>query len=192
MKENENQQVNKKENIRFFNAKNLGGTLQEVAVDILKCNGQDIESRWFHSKNDADLFIWNDYRKNILKQQVIYYGQVIEWNLIEGLRTGVLIEDENSQQMGSSPLIQYDLTPQRHAVTQSVELIGCIPGLSNEVKTQIIYNFTQATRLVDMKPADILFRYGKNKTSPPQRDLGFSLMRRVWSSVLKYLIKSND
>lgn len=169
-----------------FNAKDLGNSLEEVAVEVIKSEGHDIESRWFHSRKDADFFIWCDYRKNIVKQQVTYYGQVIEWNIIEGLRTGFLIEDEKSQKMGSSPIVQYDLVLQPHAVAQGVEVIHHILGLSEEIKNQVIYNFTQAPRLSSLKPEEILSRYGRRQTNKT------SLMRRVWQRVLKYLIKSKD
>lgn len=144
MKENANQQANKPTPVEVFNAKILGSSLQEVAVEFIKSEGLEIESRWFHSKKDADFFIWSDHRKNIVKQQVTYYGQVIEWNIIDGLRTGVLVEDEKSQQMGSSPIIQYDLTPQFHTVTQCIQLIHFIPNLLDTTKSQVIYNFTQS------------------------------------------------
>ncbi|OFZ18135.1 MAG: hypothetical protein A2Z20_06225 [Bdellovibrionales bacterium RBG_16_40_8] len=130
-----------KYSIIIFNAKEIGLSLKEVAVEVIKSESSEIESRWFHSKKDADLFIWKDKNKNIIKQQVTFFGQLIEWNIAEGLRTGLLIEDEISQKMGSSPLIKFDVKPQKPAVDQGVDIVEHVPGLSNDEKIRIIENF---------------------------------------------------
>lgn len=125
----------------LFNAKDIGASLKEVAVDVIKREGENIESRWYHSPKDADLFFWRNDRGSIIKQQVTYYGQLTEWSLIEGLRTGLLIEDETSQKISSSPLIRYDSRPQLQAVAQSIEIVENITSLSLDDRAKIIQNF---------------------------------------------------
>jgi hypothetical protein len=156
---NENQPKNN-EYVKTFNAKDLGQSLREVAVDVIRRDDKDIESRWFHSNKDADLFIWSDEKKNILKQQVTFYGQVVEWNVVEGLRTGLLIEDETSQGMSASPLIRYDISPQKHTIEQSIDIVGHIGGLSSLDKSQVIINFTKASIFSELSPEEILKRFG--------------------------------
>lgn len=144
----------------MFNAKELGRSLREVAVDVMQKENRNIESHWFHSNKDADMFIWKDENKNIIKQQVTFYGQLIEWNVLEGVRTGLLIEDEASQKMGSSPLIRYDHMPQQHGIEQGVDIISHVQGISDSDKLQIIENFTKSPHFNQMTSEEIIRRYG--------------------------------
>ncbi len=164
MSDNESPQQNNQpsiaEAVKMFNAKELGRSLREVAVDMMKNENRNIESHWFHSSKDADMFIWKDESKNIIKQQVTFYGQLIEWNVLEGVRTGLLVEDEASQKMGSSPLIRYDQRPQQHGIEQGVDIVSHVQGLSDGDKLQIIENFTKSPHFNQMTSEEIIQRYG--------------------------------
>lgn len=173
--------MSKKQAIRMFNAKEIGSSLQEVAAELIKREDQNIESRWFHSNKDADLFIWRDQLKNVIKQQVTYFGQLVEWNVLEGVRTGMLIEDETSQQISASPIIQYDLMPQQHAVSQCIELLGYVPGLTEDDKSQLIHNYMQSPKFADQSPDELIKKYAyANKATPAK---GASVSARIVVSV---------
>lgn len=166
MSGNENQQTIKLA-VRLFDAKEVGRSLTEVAVDIVKNEDKEVESRWFHSSKDADFFIWKDHNKNIIKQQLSFCGQLMEWNIIEGIRTGYIIEDASekaaesvSKKVKSSALIRYDAKLQRQTAEQCIDIVGHIPGLKDQDKIQIINNFTNSPVFSQMLPEDIMKRYG--------------------------------
>ena len=47
---------------------------------------QNVGSHWYHSDQDADIYIWLDEVGNVIKQQVNFVGQVVEWNIVEVLK----------------------------------------------------------------------------------------------------------
>ena len=154
---------------KLFDAKEIGSSLSAVAVEMIQSEGREIESHWFHSKKDADLFFWKDKDKNIIKQQVVFYGQLIEWNIVEGLRTGLLIEDETSQKMGSSPLIRFDDVPQKLTIHQGVRIISHVTTLKPDDKNLLIDNFTKSTSFSDLSPEEAIRRFGKYNVQKPKK-----------------------
>ena len=78
----------------YLNMKDIGGSVKEMGSDMVKTTHQNVISHWYHSDMDADVIIWRDEKQNIIKQQVNLLGQVIEWNIVDGLRTGFVVEIE--------------------------------------------------------------------------------------------------
>ena len=124
--------------VRVFNAKEIGASLKEVAVEITQSDGQNIESRWFHSQNDADVFIWKDQNKKLIKHQVTFLGQVVEWDVFDGLKTGVIIDDESSDKTSGSPLIKFDAELQPQTVWQGIEIMQEMTALKPDDRREII------------------------------------------------------
>jgi hypothetical protein len=135
---------------RHFDPKMLGETLKEVATDFIAGGQGDFISRWFHSSKDADFFVWYDSRKNIIKQQLTFYGQVVEWNVIEGLRTGVIVESESESHMNPSETIFFDQGVQSETVEQGMQLVRHISGLNDIEREQIVRCF----RMREGSPVD--------------------------------------
>lgn len=147
---------------RFFNPEELGQSLKEVATDIIKAAGHDIVSRWFHSSQDADLYIWMDLERNILKQQLSYYGQVVEWNVVEGVRTGHLVVEENDagDRAAGLEFLNFDSKPQIASVEQAVRLLDCITALKDEERKELRENFRRLKSSQIMPPAEMIRRFG--------------------------------
>jgi hypothetical protein len=167
VRESDNPQASKL-SAYFFDARELGQSLKEVATDIIIKEDKEIQSHWYHSKKDADLFIWKDHKHNIIKQQISFYGQLMEWNIIEGVRTGLVIEDEATKLNGCA-LIQYDIDLQMQTARQGIDIVGHIPGLNNQDKIDVINNFITSPIFSQLSPYEILLRYGvpvKVKTKP--------------------------
>ncbi len=141
----------------YFDASALGASLQELAVDVVRGENTDFLSRWFRSKNsDADLFIWFDGEKRIIKAQLCFFGQVVEWNPLSGTRTGVIIEEE----MAASPhngaevtedavseTIRFDEKPQQTAVAQAIHVLVAVTELSETEREILIFNLRESPRL---------------------------------------------
>ncbi|MEK7357481.1 MAG: hypothetical protein AAB250_13600, partial [Bdellovibrionota bacterium] len=93
-----------------FDAAALGSSFQEVAVDVLRAEKTEFMSRWFRaSRGEADLTIWIDSEKRIVKHQLSFFGQVVEWNPIHGTRTGLIVEEESDP--GAGQVYIFDTTP---------------------------------------------------------------------------------
>src|SRR3954462_116810 len=103
----------------LFDPMDLGRSLREVATDVIKAPRRDVISRWFHSAKDADLFIWMDLKRNVIKQQLSFYGQVVEWNVIEGVKTGHVVVEEHQGRDQGSEFLNFDETPQMRAIDQA-------------------------------------------------------------------------
>jgi hypothetical protein len=166
---------------RFFNAEELGKSLKEVATDVIATQGdQKVISRWFHSSKDADLFIWLDSRQNVIKQQLTFFGQVVEWNVIEGVKTGLIVEDETPSNIKSSEIVHFDLTPQKAPLEQAKALLGFISALKDDERQLLVTNFTGIGRSTPVDPQEFVERFGAFlERRPNQARPGF------WQRLLK-------
>jgi len=125
-----------------LNPEKIGPSLEEVSVDYLEVNNQKIKSRWLRGE-EAELFIWTDQYSNIIKQQLSLLGQVVEWNVYDGVRTGLLIEsDLDVEKSKTSELVQFDTSPQGSAIRQAREILKHTQILSASEQDKLILNFT--------------------------------------------------
>jgi hypothetical protein len=136
----------------------LGRSLHEVATDLVVTTHQDVISRWFHSNKDVDLYIWLDKKENVIKQQLSFYGQVVEWNVVEGLKTGLIIEDDEKR---PTEIVQFDTHPQSKPIEQALALLNYITALPERERGKLADNFRQdlaaSTRL---SPEQFIERFG--------------------------------
>ena len=154
----------------FYNAQDLGKSFRAVSVDFIKTESHDIVNHWYHSAKDADLFVWMDSESNIIKQQLSFYGQVIEWNVVEGLKTGCLLENDNleGKQRGSE-IIKFDPLPQKSCLAQAVDLLHHIEVLKQNDRQLLIENFVSTDRtLSKMNPEEFVKKFGKVLEKRPQ------------------------
>lgn len=158
----------------FVNFREIGLSLREMGSDVIKTTHQNVVSRWYHSDADADVILWKDERENIIKQQVNLFGQIIEWNIVEGLKTGFVVETEgpNGQVQAIKPdkpgektktanVVQYDATPSKNSINQAIEIIKHARLISKGDKEILINNFYNAPRIASMDPTDFVNKYGK-------------------------------
>jgi hypothetical protein len=134
-------------NPTFFEPAQAGRSLKEVGIDYLKVESKNITSRWFHSAHDVDLFLWLDEHSQVIKQQVSFCGQIVEWNVLDGLKTGVVIEEEvwsgdgNENKIDQSEIIRFDQRPQKQAIKLAIEVIQNIESLEDFVRGHLLSNF---------------------------------------------------
>lgn len=130
----------------YFEPAQAGKSLREVGVDFLDVENQKITSRWFRSGRDVDLFIWLDAQKKVIKQQMSFCGQIVEWNILDGLKTGVVIEEESLDesdegQKNSSEVIRFDQKPQPQAIRMALEVIQNMEPINQSEKDDLLLNF---------------------------------------------------
>lgn len=135
-----------KSNPLFFEPAQAGRSLKEVGVDYIQVENHNITSRWFHSAHDIDLFIWMDKNQKVIKQQISFCGQIVEWNMLDGLKTGVVIEEElgesNEKKVDSSEIIRFDQNPQKESIRMAVEVIRHIDTLEEVDRSLLLSNFS--------------------------------------------------
>jgi hypothetical protein len=128
-----------------FDAQALGASFEEVAVDVVSGGPTDFISRWFKSsKQDADLTIWVDGESRFVKQQISFYGQVVEWNPIQGTRTGLIVEEETVE---ISEVIRFDSQIQKVAVRQAIEVLAHVRSLPQSDRDSLIFNLRESPKL---------------------------------------------
>ncbi len=134
-----------------FDAAALGSSFQEVAVDVLRAEKTEFMSRWFRaSRGEADLTIWIDSEKRIVKHQLSFFGQVVEWNPIHGTRTGLIVEEESDPgagQVETAEIIRFDARAQAFAVTQAIGVLTHVPQLAEAERSLLIYNLRESPKL---------------------------------------------
>lgn len=85
--------------------------MAEVSTDVLKQNGLEVVHRWYHSPHGVDLFLWHGADQDIIKIQLSILGSVVDWSLAGGVRTGIVVEEEQSgsvNKIDASERIQFD------------------------------------------------------------------------------------
>jgi hypothetical protein len=144
----------------FFDPKGLGRKMREISVDVIRTEKQNVTSRWFHAK-DADLFIWQDEKSHVIKQQVSFSGLIIEWNVVDGLKTGVLIEEEQDDKQGipGSEVIRFDATISQNSIQQALQLLSAIEVVEVGLQKILIHNFEHSPSLDTMSSHEIFKNY---------------------------------
>lgn len=183
----------------FFNGKSIGKSLKEVAVDLIKTEEDDVISRWFHSESDTDLFTWVDLRQNIIKQQLSFHGQIVEWNCLEGIKTGVIIEsdleeddqprikNEKASDLQKSESIQFDGKPLNKSVDLALEILSHIQ-VEDRFRVQLLSNFRDPENIETMSAHAFMNRFGLALKNQSQKDLSlWEQFRRHWHNIFKKL-----
>ena len=144
---------------KIFDLTHVAQSFKEVAIDVVRGETTEFLSRWYQSaKGDADLSIWWDGEKRVVKQQLCLYGQVVEWNPIHGTRTGLVVEHESAAPTGSadtlefnddttSEIIHFDPKSQRSSIDQAIALIKEVSAISQEDRALLVYNFRESPKL---------------------------------------------
>lgn len=152
----------------FVDTRNLGLSLLEVEVDCIDAGNEEIVSQWFHSESDLDLYVWTDSRQNVIKTQIQLGGQIAEWNILDGAKTGIIIEEEPKG--GNSAIqqkIQYDKEPLGPFLRQASDIVSFVPSLALEAKNTIIRYLVQSPTFETLHPEELIRRFGthlsKNK-----------------------------
>lgn len=166
----------------FFSSKTIGRSLKEVAVDLIQTHHEDIISRWYHSDFAADLFTWVDKGQNVIKQQLCFNGQVVEWNCLEGLKTGMIIEADletnantttrEDDQTPKSESIKFDVSPHVRSVDMALEIIGSLV-VEEDLRKQMLDNFCNPKDIKTLTPEEFVKRFGLALKNYQNQDPGF-------------------
>ncbi len=179
-------------NTKFFNSKTIGKSLKEVAVDLIQTSSDDVVSRWYHSEQSADLFTWVDKGENVIKQQLSFHGQVVEWNCLEGIKTGLIIEADvegvKSLKPEDDPVsetIKFDDKPHVQSVDLALDILQYVL-VADPLRLQLIGNFQEPQDIKNMSSEEFVKRFGLSLKNYQNSDPGFwESCKKTFHSIFK-------
>lgn len=149
--------------IRYLDPVEQGASLSEKAVDVHVVNGQEFVARWFHSPLDSDLMIWFDEQGAAARFQLNSGGQIVDWNSVEGLQTGLIVELEIAavsakKNADVAETIRFDHQVNLDAVRNARLIFEACPNLQLAVREHL------ARHLDDIRPASRSARVNASRT----------------------------
>jgi hypothetical protein len=123
---------------KLFRPEAAGSELSEVRRDILK-EDEDGVPRLFRAANGCELFFVENKNEQVLRFQLSFFGHYLEGGDRQTPRAGFLDFDptKGDPAYKGSTLVRLSDELPRDLVNNAVRFIGAIPGLSDEVKSQI-------------------------------------------------------
>ncbi len=130
----------------------------EVSSDIVDTPTSMLLVKWYRSPF-VDLQIWLDKKSDmVIRQQFSFLGLVVEWNHIQGVKTGI-VEDVKSKMNSKSWSVKviYDDILMKHSLNQAIEVLECCQELPEKVS--ILQNFNNNPKLSRFQSFKLIFRH---------------------------------
>lgn len=147
-----------------FDPVEVGYAVKEVDANLIYANKQSLDKvRWFHSPHDVDLYVWTNDRKKVIKQQLTFFSMVIEWNIVEGLKTGQIDADSRTgshRVASASELIKFDPKPVLEVVERGRLLFAQIVSLESALGRAMDDNFADLRGGTLVPPEEFIRRWG--------------------------------
>jgi hypothetical protein len=143
----------------IFASRALGESLTEVQSQKLGEGESQVTGRYFKGDQDTDLSIWVDPTGQVIRQQLVFHGQVVEWNCLEGLRTGITIEEELTPSEKSTR-IQFDSSLHKTPIAQALEILASLQA-EPKLKAELIKNFEKPEDIRTMAPDKFVQRFSQ-------------------------------
>ena len=134
--------------LQHYDLKTLAKNLKLASIDVIKTTNMDIESHWFRTIGPADLFYWKAKGK-IVKHQISLFNQVIEWNEYDGVKTGYVNDEVDSEQ---TEVICFDEEININVVEQAIEFLEDVKGIEENVLSELISHYKFYNRWQHLNP----------------------------------------
>lgn len=122
-----------------FDMEVLAKSLRLASIDVIKASKTDIESQWYRSSGPVDLFFWKA-KGRLVKHQMNLYGQVIEWNEFDGIKTGYIREEELREGEGVE-VISFDKDPNEIVLSQAAEFLSKVESIDPPILEEIVSHY---------------------------------------------------
>lgn len=116
--------------------KTLAQKMNFVSFDTLQMERQSVQSHWFRHEEGLDIYYFQKEDGRLLKLHISCFGQVIEWNPLDGTRTGLLIEEEQNGEVFET--VQYDARANRESVDQSVVILQNASAIDHKIRSELV------------------------------------------------------
>ena len=142
-----------------------GATLSEQAVDIHVVEGLDFVARWYYSPLDTDMMIWFDSHGIVTRFQLNSGGQIVDWNCLEGLQTGLIVELETltteALSVDAAETIQFDAEVSEAAVHRAKEIVQSSTCTSPQVRSLLLGKLSDSRRTTGQRISTSRARFWK-------------------------------
>jgi hypothetical protein len=106
--------------ISFESIKTMAQRMNFVSFDVLEIEDQSIKSHWYRHE-EMDLYYFQKEDGTLIKLHVSFLGQIIEWNPLDGTRTGLMVEQEQDGEVFET--VHFDSRANHQSVAQSLLII---------------------------------------------------------------------
>lgn len=122
--------------ITIESIKTLAQRMNFVSFDTIQMEAQSIKSHWYRHEEGIDLYYFQKDDGRFLKLHISCFGQVIEWNPMDGTRTGLMIEEELGGEVFET--VQYDARANRESVEQSVVILENASAIDEALRNELM------------------------------------------------------
>ncbi|MEZ4871106.1 MAG: hypothetical protein R2827_02445 [Bdellovibrionales bacterium] len=177
----------------YLDLAELGRSMEEIAYDIVSTERNSVITRWYGFQHEVNLYIWEDSRHNVIKQHLNIFGQVVEWNIIDGVKTGCVCDegsDFEDRSFSTSDEIKlekvlFDQKPIAAAIQQAQGLLLAMEVFEDPYKMGLINNFLKSPRADQMNPREFLRIYGHNLSHQDSNAKYFNKFIQLFSRLFK-------
>ena len=145
----------------YYDPEQMAQKLKEMSFDVIETESQNVYSRWYQSEDQLDVYLWFHEKENLIKQQVCFFGQLAEWNIVDGLKTGIVMEKEDPFEANKfKSFAKYDGVADKSVIHEAKKLVG-FSTISR--KQEMLDNYTTGVNMDKMKARDIVKKFGSHK-----------------------------
>lgn len=141
------------EGISYFHSTTVAKVFQEVAVDSVKTSSGMLLSRWYQAGQIASLNLWTTPDGVVVRQKLELLGQLVIWDKDNGIRTGLLVDNEVSGETA-----EFDPGINMYSLKWAHEIVTLAEAIPESFKKQIIKNWS-----VSKKKTNVLSLFGVGK-----------------------------
>lgn len=133
--------------LNHYDLASLAKSLKLTSIDVIKTSSTDIESHWFKSSGPADIYFWRTQSK-IVKHQVSLFGQVVEWNEFDGVKTGFVQDDEENY---GADIVSFDKEINEAVIQQAIEFLTHVKIIDHKMCHEMIGHYSFYNRWPKMR-----------------------------------------
>lgn len=115
--------------------KSMAQKVRFVSFDVIQFQDKEMRSHWYKHES-LDLYYFEKINHDLVKIHVNIFGQIVEWNAYDGVRTGVLIEEDRSGE--TFEVLQYDARPNSNAIQQSLLVLENAFQIESKAREKMI------------------------------------------------------
>lgn len=116
--------------------KALAQNMNFVSFDVLQVEQYSVKSHWYRHEKGLDIYYFQKDDGRLVKLHIAFFGQVIEWNPLDGTRTGLLME----QELGSEVIetVHFDSRTNTESLAQSLVILENASCLAQDLRNQLL------------------------------------------------------
>lgn len=116
--------------------KTLAQRMNFVSFDTLQMERMSVQSHWFRHEDGLDVYYFQKDDGRLIKLHISCFGQVIEWNPMDGTRTGLMIEQEHGGEVIET--VHYDARASHESVKQSVVILENASAIDKTLRQELV------------------------------------------------------